>query len=57
MQACVDPLQEFGSVETARVLKDASGKSKGVGFVQFAEPEDAEAAITGMNGKTVSHIG
>ena len=46
-------LQEFGEVETARVLKDASGVSKGIGFVQFANSEDAEAAITGMNGKRV----
>lgn len=40
-------------VDKARVLKDPAGRSKGVGFVQFAEPEDAEAAITGLNGKTV----
>ena len=43
-------------VETAKVLKDSTGKSKGVGFVQFSEPEDAEAAITGMNGKTVRNM-
>lgn len=47
-------LQEFGEVENARVLKDASsGESRGIGFVQFANSEDAEAAITGMNGKKV----
>ena len=43
-------------METAKVLKDSAGKSKGVGFVQFSEPEDAEAAITGMNGKTVRNM-
>lgn len=48
-------VQEFGEVENARVLKDASGVSKGIGFVQFANSEDAEAAITGMNGKLVSY--
>lgn len=47
--------EEFGDVENARVLRDSHGESKGVGFVQFVHPEDAEAAITGMNGKTVGN--
>lgn len=48
-----DSAQEFGEVENARVLRGNHGEGKGVGFVQFVHPEDAEAAITGMNGRTV----
>lgn len=48
--------QEFGEVENARVFRDASGVSKGIGQVQFSNSEDAEAAITGMNGKLVGLV-
>lgn len=40
-------------MESTSVLKDAAGNSKGVAYVHFEKPEDAEAAITGMNGRTV----
>jgi len=44
----------FGNVETATVITDrASGRSKGFGFVEFASDDEAERAISEMNGKEV----
>jgi len=42
----------FGAVESVRIVKDAaSGESKGFGFVTMPVDDEAQAAITGMNGK------
>lgn len=41
---------KFGSVESARVVTDReSGRSRGFGFVEFAQAEDAQNAINEMN--------
>ena len=46
---------EFGSVKSANVIMDrASGKSKGFGFVEMDDNEDAEKAIQSLNGKDIS---
>ncbi len=43
---------EFGDVSEAKVITDKfSGRSKGFGFVTFANEEDAAKAIEAMNGK------
>ena len=43
---------EFGEVSTARVITDRfSGRSRGFGFVEMANDEQAQAAISGMNGR------
>ena len=45
---------EFGDVTEATVIKDKfSGRSKGFGFVTFADDESAKKAIAEMNGKEV----
>lgn len=45
---------EFGEVEDARVITDKfTRRSKGFGFVTFANDEDAAKAISGMDGKEV----
>src|SRR3989344_5259050 len=42
----------FGDIEEVQVIKDKfSGRSKGFGFVTFANKEDAEKAIAKMNDK------
>jgi len=42
----------FGTVETATLITDrATGRSKGFGFVEFANDDDASRAISEMNGK------
>lgn len=42
--------EEFGPVEEAVVVKDRdTGRSRGFGFVRYAEDNDAQAAIAAMN--------
>ncbi|PZC46333.1 MAG: RNA recognition motif-containing protein [Chloroflexi bacterium] len=45
----------FGQVESAQVVTDRySGRSKGFGFVEMADKEQAEAAIASLNAKELS---
>ena len=44
----------FGEVTSANIITDKySGRPKGFGFVEMAEKSEAEAAIAGLNGKTL----
>lgn len=44
--------ETFGKVESATVIKDKfSGESRGFGFVEMSSAPEAQAAISGMNGK------
>ncbi len=44
----------FGEVASASVVIDRdSGRSKGFGFVEMNTKAEADAAITGLNGKTM----
>lgn len=40
----------FGTILSVRIMKEKSGKSKGIGFVSFDSPNSAKAAIDEMNG-------
>jgi RNA recognition motif-containing protein len=43
-----------GTVESAQVIMDRdTGRSKGFGFVEMKSDQEAQAAITGLNGKDV----
>lgn len=43
---------EYGSVERASVVRDRdSGQSRGFGFVEMSNAQEAEAAIQGLNGR------
>ncbi len=45
---------EYGSVQSAKVMMDRdTGRSKGFGFVEMANEQEAEAAIAGLNGMSV----
>lgn len=45
---------EFGEVTEANVIVEKfSNRSKGFGFVEFADDESGNKAIQGMNGKEV----
>ena len=47
-------LSEFGTISSAKVMMDRdSGRSKGFGFVEMSSDAEAQAAISGMNGKSV----
>lgn len=42
----------FGQVQSAKVMMERdTGRSKGFGFVEMSSPEEAEAAIRGLNAK------
>ena len=44
--------EQFGAVESATVIMDReTGRSKGFGFVDMANDEEAKAAIEGLDGK------
>lgn len=45
-------LAAYGEAESVRILTDGgSGRSKGFGFAEFRNDEQAKAAIAGLNGK------
>jgi RNA recognition motif-containing protein len=47
-----EAFQAFGTVETASIIKDKfSGESRGFGFVEMPNKDEAEKAMAVMNGK------
>ena len=42
--------EKYGTITSCVVQTDNEGKSKGFGFVAFEKPEEAEVAVTEMNG-------
>lgn len=50
-QQLSDLFSQHGSVDSARVITDkVSGQSKGFGFVEMANDDDAQKAINALNG-------
>ena len=46
--------EAFGAVTSADIIMDKySGRPKGFGFVEMASVSEGQAAITGLNGKTL----
>ncbi|KAL1219043.1 Polyadenylate-binding protein 8 [Cardamine amara subsp. amara] len=43
---------EFGVTTSCVIMRDAEGKSKGFGFVNFENSDDAARAVEALNGKT-----
>ncbi|CAN8321262.1 unnamed protein product [Cochlearia groenlandica] len=43
---------EFGSTTSCVIMRDGEGKSKGFGFVNFENSEDAAKAVEALNGKS-----
>jgi RNA recognition motif-containing protein len=47
--------EQHGSVQSAKVIVDRdTGRSKGFGFVEMENADEAQAAIDAMNGKEVN---
>jgi RNA recognition motif-containing protein len=47
--------ESYGQVANVTILKDKfSGKSRGFGFVEMPTDDEAQAAISGLNGKELS---
>jgi RNA recognition motif-containing protein len=42
--------EQCGKVEECRIVRDATGASKGFGFVAFSRPQDAEFAVEKLEG-------
>ncbi|XP_010555994.1 PREDICTED: polyadenylate-binding protein 8 isoform X1 [Tarenaya hassleriana] len=42
---------EFGLITSCVIMRDGEGKSKGFGFVNFENPDDAAKAVEALNGK------
>ena len=53
-ESLMDLFAEFGEITSALVITDrASGRSKGFGFVEYADEEAAKAALEAMNEKEI----
>ncbi|MEK6584089.1 MAG: RNA-binding protein [Nitrospirota bacterium] len=51
-----DLFTPFGTVESARIITDKfTGNSKGFGFVEMANREEANQAMNDLNGKTINN--
>ena len=45
----------YGKVDSANVATErSSGESKGFGFIEYSNAEEAKAAITGLDGRDVN---
>lgn len=49
-----DLFGEFNPLSTRVVFESPDGRSAGYGFVSFASKEEAESAISALNGKVIS---
>ncbi len=46
--------EQYGQVSSCTIITDkATGQSKGFGFLEMPTAEEAQAAITGLNGREV----
>jgi RNA recognition motif-containing protein len=49
-----EAFEAFGTVASVNIIKDQfSGQSRGFGFVEMPTASEAQAAISGLNGKEV----
>ena len=47
-----EAFQVFGEIQTCNIIKDKfTGESRGFGFVEMPNKDEAEKAIAGINGK------
>ena len=50
-EALRDAFAAYGAVQSARVIKDRmTGRSRGFGFVEMSNDEEARSALEGING-------
>lgn len=53
-QSLTQHFSAFGSVNSAKIITDRdTGRSKGFGFVEMSNSDEAEAAIEALNGQDV----
>ncbi len=45
-----DAFQQYGSVDSVKIIQDRdTGRSKGYGFVEMSDDDEAQSAIEGLN--------
>jgi len=50
-----ETFESFGDVDSAKIIKDnLTGRSRGFGFVEMPNQDQAQSAITGLNGKELA---
>ncbi len=50
--ALEDAFSAFGSVDSVNIINDRdTGRSKGFGFIEMSDDQEAKAAIAGLDGK------
>ncbi|EIW78589.1 hypothetical protein CONPUDRAFT_156564 [Coniophora puteana RWD-64-598 SS2] len=45
--------RQFGQIVSARVMRNENGESRGFGFVSYQTPDQANAALSAMNGTVI----
>jgi len=45
--------EPYGTITSAKIMRDEKGTSKGFGFVCFSSPDEATKAVSEMNGKMI----
>jgi polyadenylate-binding protein len=53
LRAC---FEEFGSITSAKVMRDDKGISRGFGFVCYNTPEEAKSVVSSMRGNPMLFI-
>jgi RNA recognition motif-containing protein len=49
-----ETFEEYGTVDSAKIIIDrATNRSKGFGFVEMPDDEEAKTAISGLDGKDI----
>lgn len=48
-----EKFSKFGKVQTAVIMRDEEGNSRGFGFVKFDSDEDAKKAVEALNGELI----
>lgn len=52
-----EKFSEFGKIVSFTITKDDNGNSRGFGFVNFENPDDARQAMEAMNGSQLGKLG
>jgi RNA recognition motif-containing protein len=49
-----EAFEAYGAVDSARIISDHDGRSKGFGFIEMPNADEATNAIEEMNGKELN---
>ncbi len=53
-ESLAEAFKQFGNVESAKIIMDReSGRSKGFGFVEMSTDDEAQKAVSQMDGQSV----